>query len=288
MQQDKLEAFSLLTQFSEECNHFWLTLQLWKCTGQSLWERKGKLALGSRSTLSCQRWARAAQTFLLALHICLTLTWRDQFQIWQHTAFSGASPASGLSSCSASHPGHDSQKFSWDPTTSLLRPGCVSWVLCWKLPKECKAWMQFILKWLGMPLAWSGWESCSWRTAWFYKTLNTKRFSCLTAPEKCAVLWILSGPCSKADWEWRSVELRIFLGFSWVCSLILCSFVFTGQFPQTFFPAPITAQDWTRGLSDLLWFLEAGMLALTSVGWGWGTDPSSMCHKDLWGQGNAA
>lgn len=56
-------------------------------------------------------------------------------------------------------------------------PGWVSWVLCWKLPKECKAWMQFILKWWGMSLAWSGWKSCSWRTAWFYKSLNIKRFN---------------------------------------------------------------------------------------------------------------
>ncbi|XP_038015466.1 protein LZIC isoform X1 [Motacilla alba alba] len=31
-----------------------------------------------------------------------------------------------------------------------------------------------------------------------------------------------------------------------------------GQFPHTFFPAPVTDQDCTRGLSDLLWFLEAG------------------------------
>ncbi|XP_064252892.1 beta-catenin-interacting protein 1 isoform X1 [Passer domesticus] len=33
---------------------------------------------------------------------------------------------------------------------------------------------------------------------------------------------------------------------------------FSGQFPHTFFPAPVTDQDCRRGLSDLLWFLEAG------------------------------
>lgn len=76
------------------------------------------MALQSRTVLSYQiDKVLAAQTFLLALHICLILTWRDQFQTWENRAFCVVSSAFGISSFSA---GNDYQKFSWDSGISLL------------------------------------------------------------------------------------------------------------------------------------------------------------------------
>lgn len=222
-------------------------LSCWLCTSASPWAAE----ISSRSDRTVHSlWLHQPLASLPAVPV--SRTWFPEMQLRSHPFFAEA---------------------------SVYQLG-----LSWKLPKECRAWMQFSLKWLGMSLVWSGWKSCSWRTAWFLKTLNMERFLCLTAPDKRAVLWISPGLCFKADWEWRYIELRIFLGFSCGCSVILCSFVFTGRFPHTFFPAPVTDQDWTRGLSDLLWFLEAGMLAQKSgvLLAGDGAVTTHPCQKELW------
>lgn len=90
----------------------------------------------------------------------------------------------------------------------LVFPG--SWVLCWKLHKECKAWMHSILKRLGMSLVWSGCKSCRWRMAWPLKNLFFKNKKDLQTPDKPTLLGILARPCSKADCDSKRVQGRVF------------------------------------------------------------------------------